>query len=299
MKTNVAAVSSEKGVVMRLTGPVVVAACLLLGPATAGAADLSKVDRTITKEPAYRFKPKYCLLVFGPEAKQRVWLVLDGDTLYVDKNGNGDLTETGECFQAPTFKVSEHPAHARERSIQVGDLKVGGLTHSGLAVSQIEYHRKVDVSRGTGASTPQEWQEYLDSIWRQVPDGIIYDVSINLNPKCYGLFDKVKGRHVLHFAWIDQQGQLAFSDQAKTAPIVHFGGPLTLRVSPSEKLCIGEQPGRITLCLGTPGLGPGAFATMSYDLVPSAVHPVVEVHFPVKKPGQKALTRKYVLEQRC
>jgi hypothetical protein len=26
----------------------------------------------------------------------RVWLVLDGDVLYVDRNGNGDLTEKGE-----------------------------------------------------------------------------------------------------------------------------------------------------------------------------------------------------------
>ena len=60
------------------------------------AADLTQIDRKITREPTYRSKPKYCLLVFGPEAKVRVWLVLDGDTLYVDRNGNGDLTEAGE-----------------------------------------------------------------------------------------------------------------------------------------------------------------------------------------------------------
>jgi hypothetical protein len=49
------------------------------------AVDLTKVDRTIVKEPSYKSKPKYCLLVFGPEAKTRVWLVQDGDTLYVDR----------------------------------------------------------------------------------------------------------------------------------------------------------------------------------------------------------------------
>jgi len=59
-------------------------------------ADITKIDRTIHKEPAYQGKPKYCLLVFGPEAKTRVWLVLDGDVLYVDRNGNGDLTERNE-----------------------------------------------------------------------------------------------------------------------------------------------------------------------------------------------------------
>jgi hypothetical protein len=59
--------------------------------------DLTRVDRTIAKEPAYQSKsPGYGLLVFGPEAKSRAWVVLDGDFLYVDRNCNGDLTEAGE-----------------------------------------------------------------------------------------------------------------------------------------------------------------------------------------------------------
>jgi hypothetical protein len=73
------------------------AACVFLvvgAPLTA--ADLSKIDRRIVKEPRYEGKPGYCLLVFGAEAKARVWLVKDGDTLYLDRNGNGDLTEDGK-----------------------------------------------------------------------------------------------------------------------------------------------------------------------------------------------------------
>jgi hypothetical protein len=63
----------------------------------APAADLTNIDRSISKEPTYQTKaPKYCLLVFGLDAKYRVWLVLDGGTLYVDRNGNGDLTEPGK-----------------------------------------------------------------------------------------------------------------------------------------------------------------------------------------------------------
>ena len=68
-------------------------AYLLLCALPAQAADLAKIERTIAKEPKYEWKPKYGLLVFGPEAKFHVWLVLDGSTLYVDRNGNGDLTE--------------------------------------------------------------------------------------------------------------------------------------------------------------------------------------------------------------
>lgn len=86
---------------------VVAGLALVLAPVPA--ADLPKIERTIGKEPAYQSKPKYCLLVFGPEAKIRIWLVLDGNTLYVDKNGNGDLTEAGEALFAagpsPSFNV--------------------------------------------------------------------------------------------------------------------------------------------------------------------------------------------------
>jgi hypothetical protein len=71
-----------------------------IGSAATGiGADLTKLERIIAKEPAYKNKPKYCLVVFGPEAKTRVWLALDGDVLYVDKNGNGDLTEANERIQ--------------------------------------------------------------------------------------------------------------------------------------------------------------------------------------------------------
>jgi hypothetical protein len=36
----------------------------------------------------------------GPEANTPVWLVRDADTLHVDRNGNGDLTEKGEAIAA-------------------------------------------------------------------------------------------------------------------------------------------------------------------------------------------------------
>src|SRR5262249_30738143 len=89
------------------------------------AADLTKIDRTILKEPAYKSKPKYCLLVFGTEAKTRIWLALDGDVLYVDRNGNGDLTDQGEAIQA------------HQGSWNIGDvLEADGTTrHTGLKLN--------------------------------------------------------------------------------------------------------------------------------------------------------------------
>ena len=93
------------------------------GKSRAPAAGLTKIDRTIAKEPAYKSKPKYCLLVFGPEAKTRVWLVLDGDTLYVDRNGNGDLTEKGERF---VLALDEYDLKRGKRVWHVGDIEAPG-----------------------------------------------------------------------------------------------------------------------------------------------------------------------------
>jgi len=68
------------------------------------AVDFSKIDRKIAKEPKYVANPLYGLIVFDTECKSKAWVVLDKsspkepdhDILYLDRNGNGDLTEPGE-----------------------------------------------------------------------------------------------------------------------------------------------------------------------------------------------------------
>jgi hypothetical protein len=54
--------------------------------------DLPSIPRTIHREPTYRSKPGYCLVVLGETAGTRMWLVLANDDLYVDRHANGDLT---------------------------------------------------------------------------------------------------------------------------------------------------------------------------------------------------------------
>ena len=83
-------------------------ACVFLAGATGRASDVPDfrdIDRRIPKEPAYNLKqPLYGLLVFGPEAQKRVWMVLDRsrpgsevyDVLYVDLDADGDLTGPAE-----------------------------------------------------------------------------------------------------------------------------------------------------------------------------------------------------------
>src|SRR5262249_8243904 len=124
------------------------------------AVDLSTIDRTIAKDPAYQSKsPKYCLLVFGPEARTRVWLVFDSvpdplnpgnaqDHLHVDRNGNGDLTEQGERVTATVLKreiflsFGKGPHYEPLLEFDVGDIAAadGQGKHKGLKV-QVQWYR--------------------------------------------------------------------------------------------------------------------------------------------------------------
>ena len=82
---------------MAVQGVLACAAWMIMQSVSSAAVDLRTIDRSILKEPAYRTgQPKYCLAVFGPKAETRVWMVLDGDTFFIDRNGNLDLSEAGE-----------------------------------------------------------------------------------------------------------------------------------------------------------------------------------------------------------
>jgi hypothetical protein len=65
---------------------------------------LDGVEKNIGKEPKYVSSPRYALLVFGAKADSQVWIVEDGKLLYVDRNGNGDLTDDGPPIVPTNFK---------------------------------------------------------------------------------------------------------------------------------------------------------------------------------------------------
>ena len=63
-----------------------------------------KIDRTIKKEPKYINEPKYVLLAFGPRPSSRSGSRSTATSLYIDRNGNGDLTEDGERLRTASFR---------------------------------------------------------------------------------------------------------------------------------------------------------------------------------------------------
>jgi hypothetical protein len=74
----------------------------LVAARPAAAVDFDRLDRRIAREPVYQSKPLYCLALLGPDARTRVWMVLDGERLYVDKNCNGDLSDDGPPAEIKT-----------------------------------------------------------------------------------------------------------------------------------------------------------------------------------------------------
>jgi hypothetical protein len=262
---------------------------------TAEAADSTKIDRSIGREPVYKSTPKYCLLVFGAKAQDRVWLVLDGDTLYVDRNANGDLTDDGEPVRLAKWveMTKRHPMYSKESRTKAGDLHVGDLTHEALEVYMYQAPRRVDPTYKDAPS----WQDAVDSVWKQTGDGISVLISLDLDCRCYEFLKAGKPKKLTHTS-CQWEGVLAFGSSPATAPVLHFGGPLTFRVVQTE-LQRGKKEEDLTVNLGTAGLGAGTFVAAAIELLPPYMDPRVDIAFPPKREGQPEICQDFLLEDRC
>ena len=203
------------------------------------AAPLAKVDRTIKKQPPYRGKPKYCLLLFGPDAKSRVWLALDGDSLYVDRNGDGDLTGESKLVRLHKAYPIKNSLYAEQREFLAGDLQVGQRKYGSLEVT----HCVPNPTFVPTAVDDKQSKELLD----KHPGAIIVIVAV-----------KIDGR-------VRQVAAPAFGGTPEDAPVIHFGGPLTMGFHPKwfygwPVFARGKADSTLTVVVGTPGVGEGSCA---------------------------------------
>jgi hypothetical protein len=240
----------------------------LIFPAwTAHATDLTKIERTIRKEPAYQTKtPKYCLLVFGTEAKTRMWLVHDGKVLLVDKNGDGDLTGADK-------RVEVHPKH---NGFYTGPLSLadGKFQYSNLILRAkdqgrvvIQLNRKVDFAHRKQNRT--------------------------------SLTQMAGIRDIESRSWMNRDNieeyEFRFADRPQDAPIVHFDGPLTLKPMYMKQVFgRGDKPVQFPVMVGTPGLGKGTFTQVLF--VEGDPDGAAEIVFPNRNPDAKPIVVKVVLQ---
>src|SRR5262249_52796044 len=86
-----------------------------------------------------------------------------------------------------------------------------------------------------------------------------------------------------------------FSDRPQDAPIVHFGGPLTMDLFEfdglkNKSVLVGRYGAKLFAVIGTPGLGKGTFAVVDGDWEPG-VCPVADVEFRNKDSDEKISSR--------
>jgi hypothetical protein len=260
-------------------------ALLGVAPLPMAAADLARIDRTIAKEPRYQSgAPRYCLLVFGPDAGMRAWLVQDGPTLYVDRHANGDLTQPGNKVAAVKGEYTD-PAEGIFY-FEAGDIYLGARVHKNLGIRVYKLNSL--------AESDDEARRYLAADRQARVHQIRLDVDM---PGWKGT--GLGGRVHQDVSGRDGHGFLRFADRPQDAPVIHFGGPWQITLSDPPRLRVGRTA-NLFLELITPGLGPGTTSHFAYEgLVPPAFHPTVDITYPVQRAGETPFRERYELKHRC
>jgi hypothetical protein len=236
-----------------------------------------KINRPIAKEPAYQSKaPKYCLLTLGREGKTRVWLVFDSvpnplipgndkDYLYVDRNGNGDLTEEGERVAATMLK------------------------------------RKIYSSIAKGGSYDEPFLEFPIGQIKDSEGTIYKDVKVTVQwfvgrERPCTIYASAPGRGTQR----TELYKLVFADRPQDAPVLRFGSPMTMRfaLGMTQSLSLTEEF-NLQAEVGTIGSGPGSFASMGNDSFPKDLHPVAEIEWPHREASKPPIKMSVTLNQRC
>ncbi len=241
-----------------------------------------------TKEPAYTSKaPRYGRLAFGPAPAEQVWLVIDGDTLYVDRNADGDLTGPGEAVRA-----TARPAGADDgnRTFEAGEVTVAGRTHKGLAVYLTPL-----ANYGTSITGRSDVKRIL----AQNPKAV--GVSVGVDVDWPGLkATGAGGRLGFSAGPTDLNGVLQFATKPADAPVVRLDRPLEVTLYGYRPALRIGRPTDLTLVVGTPGDGPGTFASLAYrDTIPKTAFPTVAVAYPPAKAGDAPVKEQYELKERC
>jgi hypothetical protein len=237
----------------------------------------------LTKEPKYASQPQYLLLAFGMKADAKIWLVLDGDRLYVDRNGDGDLTQKGEVVEG-TKKDSRI-------TFAIGELKEKDRIHKDVEVAVYTPHDN------SGLGKFPAWR----ALKKKDPNARMVSVQAQINrtglPGFSEPTDMTAKRTWSQDAGNDYFGCLQFASSPKEASVVHFNGPLTIGLQMpylDDGMLVAGATSEIETGVGCRGRGPGSFAFISYTPVPKTVHPTVEIQWP----GDSPLERK-TLGERC
>jgi hypothetical protein len=245
--------------------------------------DLTKIDRKISHEPHYQNTPHYALLVFGPKAEHRSWLVFDGDTVaYLDRNGNGDLTEPGERIELDLKATSEIKLGGSSAYRAMNVFHLGKVAGSELTFQL--WVRNPDFDAAHDEFYRDRFREWDEKNW--------------MNGSLYRLAAGGAGA----------QNPVLLTATADEAQISHLGGPLTFELKwqdhqklepwPKETIFdvhIGSRNLSAKNCVHR-GFG---FSPLTTTEVPLEVRPIAKFEFPSVSPKGESIIRELPLDQRC
>lgn len=235
-----------------------------------------------TGEPKYRNEPRYALLVFGPQRKQRVWMVLDGTTLYVDRNANGDLTDPNERLEPDNPKDGSNRfggsgSHTHfdifEFTVRAGPsgkskLRLDHWIRNEHFRPKTEFQKKVHAQR-------QKLRYENSTLWRKEGLG--------------------KG-----------QTPVLFMPKPADAQVCALDGPLTfvVKLPQHQVLKRGEAGSDLAFHIAVIGRRPRGIEREFYNPlatneVPEGAYLEVEIQYPGKSADAPPVVRKYLLKQRC
>ncbi|OWK43798.1 RNA polymerase sigma factor [Fimbriiglobus ruber] len=231
---------------------------------------LTKIDRTIRKQPVYETKtPGYLLLAFGPEAKHKIWVVIDGNKLYIDRNGNGDLTEPGEKI---------------DNTVGVGELFSSLVTGNKPEDTKTAF---IFVAGGIAAPGGTSYGDLTISGAIEAEGRILAMMRVGGKPA---------QKTGIGYTW--------FRDTPADAKVFHFASPVvTLQPSMSAPFALdANEPAnpdrKFYVELGTPGIGFGTFATIEGKSFPKDVNPVADFEFPAAEAGKPPIKFQKTLSYR-
>ena len=226
---------------------------------------------------------QFCFLNFpaGDSKQEAVLIVTDGSRLYVDRNGNQDLTEPDE------FVVSARKEWQsdRDKQFQIDQVRVGGFKHRAI---------RLDVS-------PLEKYDYQDQrikdLLVQRPNACSYRLSAEIQDDRFR--DRAfNGRVAVSVGISDSDGVLQFGNSIKTAPTINLCGDLEIRLSGEGNFRPDAEADIVTI-VGTPGDDPGTFALIGYEsVIPEHLHPNAILEVTSKETGQTKKTQ-VELSHRC
>ena len=114
-------------------------------------------------------------------------------------------------------------------------------------------------------------------------------------PADWSLSVNVNGKHG-QFA---RCGAFLFGASPREAPVIHFGGPLTMHLFGWQRSALDPKEYDLAVNVGTRGLGERSFASLTVEAAPEGARPLAEIAFPGKRPGDAPVRVKAELRQRC